>query len=364
METINILVIEDSKDDFYLMERILKKNHIPCSLHCVDTRDEFLDALHESNPNLIISDHAMASFSSMDALQICQKERKSVPFLVVTGTLPEDTAKSLLSLGVDNYVLKKDLDLLPDVVKQALKKHKSWVSSGVKNLTAEAISKPKVDNNSFALKFTKYLNDKIKSIDGMTNLMQKESLCTKYRNFHYREIKSQTQQMRYVSHCIKEMAELKLAEVESNVINLRLLTTNVWFELLESRFFDVVLVNNISEELTWKGDVKVLKVILRHIFRNSMLFKDSSKKLNRMKLTAVRQSEYLILEIEDNGIGIEKTVIPKVFDVFYSADTDYKTVGIGLYIVKELLDEIGGEMRITSELKEGTTIQLLLPQYS
>ncbi|UII26948.1 ATP-binding protein [Fulvivirga maritima] len=364
METINILVIEDSKDDFYLMERILKKNQIPCSLHCVDTRDEFLDALHESNPNLIISDHAMANFSSMDALQICHKERRSVPFLVVTGTLPEETAKSLLALGVDNYVLKKDLDLLPDVVKQALSKHRSWVSSGVKNLTAEAMSMPKIDTNSFALKFTKYLNEKIQSIDGMTNLMQNEALCAKYRNFQYREIKSQTQQMRYVSHCIKEMAELKLSEVNSDVINLRLLTTNVWFELLESRFFDVVMVNNISEDLTWQGDVKVLKVILRHIFRNSMLFKDTAKELNRMTLTAVKQNNYIILEIDDNGIGIEKDAIPNVFDVFYSADADYKTVGIGLYIVKELLDELGGEMRITSEPKVGTTIQLLLPQYS
>jgi signal transduction histidine kinase len=70
-----------------------------------------------------------------------------------------------------------------------------------------------------------------------------------------------------------------------------------------------------------------------------------------------------LLEIifRDNGIGIAADLVPRIFDMFYRATEKSEGAGLGLYIVKETVDKMGGKISVDSKLGEGTTFTISLP---
>ena len=70
--------------------------------------------------------------------------------------------------------------------------------------------------------------------------------------------------------------------------------------------------------------------------------------------------------VNDNGIGIEPTELPKIFDAFYQVDgsstREYGGAGLGLSIARSLVDAHHGQIRVDSELGRGTTFYVVLPE--
>ena len=67
-----------------------------------------------------------------------------------------------------------------------------------------------------------------------------------------------------------------------------------------------------------------------------------------------------VLEIKDNGIGIDEVELIKIFDRYYQEDNSYEGFGVGLSLVKEFCDENGIKLTINSKKNQGTTIMLKL----
>jgi signal transduction histidine kinase len=72
------------------------------------------------------------------------------------------------------------------------------------------------------------------------------------------------------------------------------------------------------------------------------------------------------IAVNDNGIGMEQTELPKIFDAFYQVDgsstREYGGAGLGLSIAKSLVEAHHGQIRVESELGQGTTFYILLPE--
>jgi signal transduction histidine kinase len=68
--------------------------------------------------------------------------------------------------------------------------------------------------------------------------------------------------------------------------------------------------------------------------------------------------------IEDNGVGIAKENIHKVFEMFYRGISSVSGTGLGLYICKEIMDKFKGKILLESEPEKGTTVKLIFPQMS
>src|ERR1041385_1148659 len=109
---LRILMLEDLEDDAGLLDRALTKEKIAFTRMRVDTREEFIDALHSFGPDLILSDHALPQFNSIEALKIVQETNLEIPFIIVTGSVSEEFAVNCIKKGVDDYVLKSNLSRL------------------------------------------------------------------------------------------------------------------------------------------------------------------------------------------------------------------------------------------------------------
>src|SRR5690349_4303585 len=115
-KVLKILMLEDLEDDIGLIERTLRKDGIPFTSRYADTRDEFVKAIEDFSPDVILSDHALPQFNSVEALNICKKAGLNVPFILVTGTVSEEFAVNCLKQGADDYVLKSNLVRLPSAI--------------------------------------------------------------------------------------------------------------------------------------------------------------------------------------------------------------------------------------------------------
>jgi signal transduction histidine kinase len=71
----------------------------------------------------------------------------------------------------------------------------------------------------------------------------------------------------------------------------------------------------------------------------------------------------VLFKVEDNGIGIRQQYLANIFDIFYRADENAKGSGLGLYIVKETVDKLGGQIQMQSEYGKGTTFTITVPNF-
>jgi PAS domain S-box-containing protein len=118
---LRILILEDVPTDTELVEYELRKAEISFSSKRVETREDFIKALEEYAPDLILSDHTLPSFDGMEALKIAKEKSPDVPFIFVTGSLGEEGAIETLKSGATDYVLKDNLSRLAPSVRRALR---------------------------------------------------------------------------------------------------------------------------------------------------------------------------------------------------------------------------------------------------
>ena len=114
-------MLEDSEADAELTEHTLQTGEIAFSSRRVETRADFIRALEQSPPDLILSDYALPAFDGYAALAIVLKKCPETPFIFVTGTLGEEVAIETLKQGATDYVLKQRLTRLVPSVQRALR---------------------------------------------------------------------------------------------------------------------------------------------------------------------------------------------------------------------------------------------------
>lgn len=136
---INILLIEDNPSDAFFLQRVLDKASIRYNIVTVDKQSEYEKELAVFNPDIILSDHSLPSFNSLDALRIARKKDVNIPFILVTGTVSEEFAVECMKAGVDDYILKNSMFRLPEAMKMAFSRR-----SGKKEKTAAVTSEDTV----------------------------------------------------------------------------------------------------------------------------------------------------------------------------------------------------------------------------
>ena len=158
--------------------------------------------------------------------------------------------------------------------------------------------------------------------------------------------------------------ESSQAKPELSVVRVDELFNNLirdWKEKLAAKNLKVI-VDLPSEPLTFRADGTRLEEVLHNLLDNAMKF---SRENGQIHLRAVRQGPEMVLSVADNGLGIGKEHLPRIFERFYRADKarsrELGGTGLGLAIVKHIAQLHGGRVEAESEPGRGTTIRVVLP---
>ena len=123
---------------------------------------------------------------------------------------------------------------------------------------------------------------------------------------------------------------------------------------------------SLNEAIVFKGinilnaDKSRLQTILNNLISNSIRYRQTSRQL-KIQIKTEITNDKVILSVEDNGIGIKEQHIDRIFDMFYRTNDSSTGSGLGLYIVKETINKLGGSIEVQSTINEGTTFIVSFP---
>ncbi len=165
------------------------------------------------------------------------------------------------------------------------------------------------------------------------------------------------------------------SQIDTNRIpyNFSILSVNDYFEdcseelslELEARGTEFSYYNYVEKDVRVIADAEQIGRVIHNIVNNSLKYMDKEK--GKINLRVKDVGDFVQVELEDNGRGIAARDLPNIFDRFYRADTSRNSSGggsgIGLSIVKKILEEHGGKVWATSREHTGTTVHFVLRKY-
>ena len=173
-------------------------------------------------------------------------------------------------------------------------------------------------------------------------------------------LRTSQEQLMHLTGLVEQILTLSVEERK----NLRLSFVSIHlkdlFEHLKSQYLiqaskPLEIVVNVDEQLTVKADKVHFQNTICNLIENAIKY--SGDKV-RIELCAKKKGDKTLIRIQDNGIGIPPTAIPKLFDKFYRVPTgnihNVKGYGLGLSYVKTIIDKHGGQIRVESKEKEST----------
>lgn len=170
---------------------------------------------------------------------------------------------------------------------------------------------------------------------------------------------------------IKELLELSkspdsyraegMEELHINTLIREIIAT----ELPSAQHKNIKLIDELSPE-TEKIKVKYKKTDLIRVFNNLISNAiNYTRSQGSVKVKTRVENDYYEFVVEDTGIGIKEEDLPKIFSEFYRGENAKKAVsygtGLGLSLVKNIVDNYGGKISVDSEIEKGTTVKILLP---
>jgi two-component system phosphate regulon sensor histidine kinase PhoR len=168
-----------------------------------------------------------------------------------------------------------------------------------------------------------------------------------------------------IENIINELTDTRKQEHKYKAVDELLNFENI---LEDVRF---TLLDNIKESgatVTTKLNVseitfsrRILRSIIYNLLNNAIKFKSPDRK-PEIHISTVLDNNYVILSIKDNGIGIDEAKQKAVFSKYYRAQHEIEGSGIGLYLVKEIVENSGGKISLESEKGKGSEFKVYLKQ--
>jgi PAS domain S-box-containing protein len=122
---LHVLIVEDSEDNSLLLKNELARGGYEVTYSRVETAEAMRAALAEGSWDIIVSDHRMPQFSSLDALKVHKESKSDVPFIVVSGSMGEELAVGAMKAGAYDYIMKDNLTRLVPTVERELREAES-----------------------------------------------------------------------------------------------------------------------------------------------------------------------------------------------------------------------------------------------
>ncbi|PHD23094.1 sensor histidine kinase [Bacillus wiedmannii] len=205
----------------------------------------------------------------------------------------------------------------------------------------------------------------LSSIQGFSKTLQSEEMSGEERNHYLQIIEGESKRM---SSLCKQLLTLASLDKEEKVLqikefNLQKQIKDVIFMLeWKWREKDIAVEFDVPD-ITIQGDENLLHQVWSNIFTNSIKFSNDA---GTIEFVVEELESSVMISISDNGIGMEKEEMDRIFDRFYKVDTararNVEGSGLGLAIVQKIVELHNGKVSVYSTKGEGTTVQVELPK--
>jgi signal transduction histidine kinase len=223
----------------------------------------------------------------------------------------------------------------------------------------QQLRKANVELDNFVYKVSHDLRAPIASVLGLVNLAKKENKFDTLRQYFDMVGRSAIQQDLFIKDILDISRNSRLM-IDKKRIDWQKLINDTFEQLKYSvKDKDFVRKVNISGRSSFYSDQRRIKVIFNNLISNAIRYSNGKDPIVEIDIKINKTNADIV--IADNGVGIEKKYQKKVFDMFYRATDTNAGSGLGLYIVKESVDKLNGEIDLISEPGKGTKFFISIP---
>ncbi len=357
----SIIVVDDDPYVLKSISLLLTKrgfNIIGCS-----NADEAISRLQKNKIDVVLTDIMMPDISGIELLEIIHKTNPDIPVILITGFADLDKAIEAIKKGAFDFITKPyESDYLIHSIKKAINYYRLLkMEADYKQILEELNSEVEtlISERTMGLMAMavadKIRNPAITIALACKRMIAKEEVPDKLQE-GLRIIISEAERLEMI---VKEFQELfKASETRFKYGDIKGIVEDV-FSVAQKEAYHrgIDLDVNISEEsLMMNMDDNLLRMALLHIVRNAI---ESSIIGGKVTIRAYGEREKVIFEVSDTSAEIPKEEMERIFEPFYS--TKKHRFGMGLSLVKQIVTEHMGEIKLESEERKGTTLRLIFP---
>jgi signal transduction histidine kinase len=352
---------EDNEDDVLLVDRALRVGEIHHMVQVVEAADPFTHALATKTFDVVISDYSMPSFTALDALRIVQaSSQPDLPFVIVSGSVGEEAAVSALKAGAHDFVVKTNLSRLAPAV------HRELREAAMRRERRDALE---------ALRVSLRARDEFLSIAShelktpLTSLqLNTESLLRSFAKPDPVTAEHVVPRLKRIARQAHRLTELinglldvsRITEGRIPLVRTRLDLCELAREILERGDFELSRVKlHAPAPVVGAWDRSRMDTILTNLLSNAMKYGGQQP----IDLTIKSNGTKALLAVEDYGIGIAEADQARIFERFERAvpSKHYGGFGIGLWVTRQIVEEHGGRIVVTSAPGRGSRFDVELP---
>ncbi|GAA5039616.1 hypothetical protein GCM10011506_39060 [Marivirga lumbricoides] len=230
-----------------------------------------------------------------------------------------------------------------------------------KALQASNIELRKINSelDNFVYRVSHDLRAPIASMLGLLNLAKKDT-NEEMKNLYLTKVEESAKlQDNFITEILDQSRNARL-EVKKEIIKFDKIINDTFEQLKYANPDDLVKKNlSIKADKPFISDEWRLKVIMNNLISNAIRYRNGREPI--IDINVKIENEQAFITIQDNGRGIGAEHIKKVYDMFYRATDENAGSGLGLYIVKETIAKLKGDIQIESQVGKGTLVTLKLP---
>lgn len=381
--------MEDDPFDSELALELLRQNGLDAQMQRVFKLPAFEEALGDTSLSLILSDYSVPGVNPHEALRIARQKCPDVPFVFFTGTMGEDVAIESLKTGASDYVLKHQLERLVPSVKRALTEAEERTR---RKLAEEALRQSEAqlrranvelelrvaqrtaklqeaigELQHFSYTITHDMRAPLRSMRGYSALLLEgaDKLTSTGRMYATRIAASAERMDKLITDALN-YSKLVQQEIELSPVDVRKLLEDIIesYPNLEVYRPNILIASAMPTVL---GNEAALTQCFSNLLSNAVKFvKPGAPPEIRIWAEPVsppgvdegESRETVRFWFEDNGVGIPKECLNKIFVMFERLSTKHEGTGIGLALVKKAAERMGGRVGVESQVGGGSRFWL------
>jgi len=354
-DKIKVLYVDDEENNLLSFKAFFRKEY---EVYTANGAFEAFELLAQTEIHIIVTDQRMPVMSGVEFLEQTIITSPDSIRLLITGQADINTVIEAINRGqVSKYIQKPwEWDKVKLIMENCVDLYKSRLELKLKNIE---LHKTNHELNRFIYSASHDLRSPLMSILGVVQLAQMDDTGS---GEYYKIIENSVLKLdKYIRNIIDYYQNSKSEEMTEN-INFKLTIDDI-ISMLKNQDNSVKFVTEIDQDGVFTGDTFRIRVIISNLISNAIKYKNSQvlEHIVSIKINSDKDSAKII--IADNGIGIHEEHIDNIYKMFYRAQitNNKQGSGIGLFIVKESLEKIGGTISVTSTPNVGTSFEVIIP---
>ena len=356
-EKIAVLYIDDESNNLLSFQATFRRRY---KVLTANSAAEGMRILNEEDIHVVIADQRMPHSTGIEFFHIIRKAHPHPVRMLLTGYTDAEAIIDAINKGEIYRYIKKPWDEfeLENAIQNA---YEIFITRDKLSKKIDELQKTNDELNRFVYSTSHDLRSPLASVMGILNLAQMEQ-----------SVQDPNGYMGMIEICVNKMDTFiqKIIEYYKS-IRVEEEFTNIDFEVLLDESIKLVKMQkpgieyilNVQQPVQFINDAFRVSVIMDNLISNAAKYQKPTEKNQRVEVTVQTTVEKVSIKIEDNGIGIIDQHLNNIFKMFFRSTNTVNGLGIGLYIVKEALTRIGGEISVHSTYGGGTAFYLEIPNY-